>query len=68
MDMIRLCLSSIASYAIFPMQDVLSLGSEGRMNTPGTAAGNWGWRYKKEMLSDDLASELNTLTKLYGRY
>lgn len=65
--MIRLCLGSIAMYAIFPLQDVLSLGSEARMNTPGRAAGNWSWRYKKEALTPSLARELKELSILYGR-
>ena len=42
--MIELALSSRARLAIVPLQDVLGLGSEARMNTPGTAEGNWKWR------------------------
>ena len=64
---IRACLGSIAAYAIFPLQDVLGIGKDGRMNTPGVPAGNWGWRYTKGALTDTLASELKTLTALYGR-
>ncbi len=67
-DFLRLCSGSIARYAIFPLQDVLGLGSEARMNTPGTAAGNWGWRYKKSMLLPSLAKKLKELSILYGRY
>jgi 4-alpha-glucanotransferase len=66
-SMIRTCISSIAMYAIFPMQDVLGCGSEGRMNTPGVAGGNWSWRYKKGALTSSLAKELKNLTILYGR-
>lgn len=66
--MIRLCLGSIAVYAICPLQDILSLGSEARMNTPGVAAGNWGWRYKKGALTSSLANDLKELSILYGRY
>jgi 4-alpha-glucanotransferase len=67
-EFIRLCLSTTSAYAIFPLQDVLSCGSEGRMNTPGVAAANWAWRYKKEVLTDWLAGILLENTKLYGRY
>ena len=66
-DFIRTCLGSIASYAIFPMQDVLGLGEDARMNTPGVAENNWNWRYRKEALSDGLAEALAKITKLYGR-
>lgn len=65
---IRTCLSSIASYAIFPLQDVLCLGKEGRMNIPGVPAGNWDWRYKKEDLTSEIAQKLRELSHLYGRY
>ena len=66
-SMVRLCLASIAAYAIFPLQDALALGSEARMNTPGVASGNWNWRYKASALTDSLASELKELSVLYGR-
>ena len=64
---IRCCLASIAAYAIFPLQDVLSVGKEGRMNFPGVAAGNWSWRFKEEDLTDKIAKDLHYMTKLYGR-
>lgn len=66
-DFIRTCLGSIAAYAVFPLQDVLGIGKEGRMNCPGVAANNWAWRYKKDALSDNLAETLRSYTKLYGR-
>lgn len=66
-DFIRTCLGTIATYAIFPLQDVLGVGTEGRMNCPGVAAGNWSWRYTKDALSEDLAKDLYKITKLYGR-
>ena len=53
---------SVARLVVFPMQDVLGLGSEGRMNTPGRAGGNWGWRYTPGMLTVDLAKRLGELT------
>lgn len=67
-DFIRTCLGTIAAYAIFPLQDVIGIGKEGRMNCPGVGAGNWEWRYRKEMLSDELAEKLCKLSHLYGRY
>lgn len=66
-DFIRTCLGTIATYAIFPMQDVLGIGEEGRMNTPGVSENNWTWRYKKEALTDDLAAALAKITSIYGR-
>ena len=66
--MIRACLGSTAAYAIFPLQDVLDIGSEGRMNTPGTASGNWNWRFQKNALTKKLAKRLKKLSQLYGRY
>ncbi len=65
--LIRLCMGSIASYAIFPLQDALAYGSEARMNIPGTAAGNWNWRYKENVLTPKLAEELRVLTRTFGR-
>ena len=66
-DMIRLASSSPCMYAIFPLQDVLSLGSEARMNTPGTPWGNWQFRYQKEQLTPQLAQSLLYITQLFGR-
>ena len=66
-DFLRTCFGTIATYAIVPMQDVLGLGEEGRMNVPGVAQNNWGWRYRKDALSDGLAEGLKSATKLYGR-
>ena len=67
-DFIRTCLGSIAAYAIFPMQDVLGVNSDGRMNVPGKASGNWSWRFCREALNDSLAEYLKSLSHLYGRY
>lgn len=66
-DFIRICLGTIARYAIFPLQDVLKLGSEARMNMPGTAEGNWSWRYRSEDLNSGMAVGLKQMTKLFGR-
>lgn len=67
-DFIRLCMGSIAAYAVVPLQDVLGLGSEGRMNRPGVASGNWNWRYKKDALLPKTAALLKSIFTLYGRY
>jgi 4-alpha-glucanotransferase len=66
-DFIRVALMSVADTTIIPMQDVLSLGSEARMNLPGQATGNWSWRLQQQQLSDELAERLGGLTTLYGR-
>ncbi len=65
--MISVALSSVSKIAIIPMQDLLELGSEGRMNTPGVPNGNWSWRCKREDFSKELSEKLLKLTKLYGR-
>jgi 4-alpha-glucanotransferase len=66
-ELIRLALMSVAHSAIFPLQDVLGIGSEGRMNTPGRATGNWGWRYREGMLTTTARDRLKLLTEIYGR-
>ena len=66
-DMIRLAWASVANTAIVPLQDVLGLGSEARMNTPGTKSGNWKWRFTADLLTDDIKARLSELTELYGR-
>ena len=66
-DMIRLALMSVADMAIIPLQDVLDLDSQARMNTPGKPSGNWQWRYWGGALTDQLAERLRMLTELYGR-
>ncbi|MCI1930752.1 MAG: 4-alpha-glucanotransferase [Clostridia bacterium] len=66
-DLIRLAMSSAADTAIFPLQDVLELGSEARMNTPGTESGNWQWRYKKGDLTEERINELKYLCKIFKR-
>jgi 4-alpha-glucanotransferase len=55
--------SSVAALAIAPLQDVLNLGSDARMNVPGRTDGNWGWRCTDEMLSDSAFEALRDLTK-----
>ncbi|MGM9551097.1 MAG: 4-alpha-glucanotransferase [Clostridia bacterium] len=64
---IRGALSSVCDLCIICMQDILNLGSEGRMNTPSTPSGNWQWRMKEDALTEELAEEIKELTRLYGR-
>ncbi|HEX9117984.1 MAG TPA: 4-alpha-glucanotransferase [Anaerolineae bacterium] len=66
-DLIRAALGSIADIALFPLQDVLGIGSDGRMNTPGKATGNWGWRFREEALDEGVRRRLAEMTLLYGR-
>jgi 4-alpha-glucanotransferase len=66
-DLTRLALASVARTAVFPLQDILDLGSEARINTPGAPEGNWTWRVLREQLTDDRAACLAELTTLYGR-
>ncbi len=64
---LRATLASPAEYVVFPMQDLLGLGTEARMNTPGVPEGNWGWRFTKDRLTQDIRERLKTLTILCGR-
>jgi 4-alpha-glucanotransferase len=60
-------LGSVSKLAILPMQDILSLPSTSKMNTPGTADGNWRWRMKKDAYNIDMTERLKNLSHLYGR-
>lgn len=66
-DFIRTCFGSVAKYAIVPVQDLLCQDSEYRMNVPGVAEGNWSYRVRKDVLTEDIAKRLYDITKLYGR-
>ncbi len=66
-DFIRLAFMSVADTAVVPLQDVLGLGSEARMNLPGTASGNWRWRFTEGMLTPEIRARLARLTRIYGR-
>ena len=61
-ELIRLAWSSPAALAIAPLQDLLNLGAEGRMNLPGRAEGNWRWRCTEDMLSGPVFDWLRVLT------
>jgi 4-alpha-glucanotransferase len=60
--------ASVADFAIAPMQDILGLNNEARMNVPGTVGNyNWQWRMQKEEVSEDTLRVLRFLTELFGR-
>ncbi len=63
----RAAFASVARLAIIPMQDVLRLGVEHRMNVPGTDNGNWEWRFSWDMLDSGLRSQYRHMLELYGR-
>jgi 4-alpha-glucanotransferase len=65
--MIRAAARSVASICIFPLQDILHLGSEARMNTPAAGAGNWTWRYEPDALHPDFATKMATLMEMTDR-
>jgi len=64
---IRAVLASVANIAMIPLQDLLGLGSDARMNLPGTLSGNWKWRYKSKHLTKEIRERLRGLTLLYDR-
>jgi 4-alpha-glucanotransferase len=66
-DMIGLAFKSRANTAVVPMQDVMGLGTQARMNQPGRPAGNWRWRFSWDMLTDEMRTRLRTLTEMAGR-
>ncbi len=66
-DLIRAALGSVADTAVVPVQDLLQLGTEARMNMPGKLGGNWGWRYHAGDLTPEIAARLADLTTLYWR-
>jgi 4-alpha-glucanotransferase len=69
-DFTRSAYASVSNLAIFPLQDLMSLGSEARFNTPGKASGNWQWRYRAEQLAQlqsGAAGYLHSLGAIYGR-
>jgi 4-alpha-glucanotransferase len=65
--MMRAVLASVANTAIIPMQDLLGLGSEARMNLPGRQAGNWGFRFSWDQVTPDITRRIRALVNLYQR-
>src|SRR5882724_12983455 len=66
-DFIRAVLSSVADTAIVPLQDLLGLGTEARMNLPNSTQGNWNWRFGEQALTESHAQRLRDMTDTYGR-
>lgn len=66
-DLIRLACASTAVLAVFPLQDVLNLSSDNRMNIPGQASGNWGWRLLPGQLQEFHAAKLREWAEIFGR-
>jgi len=63
----RAALASVAVLAVLPVQDILHLGSEARLNRPGTASGNWSWRLPPHSLTPELAARYRDMNQLYNR-
>jgi 4-alpha-glucanotransferase len=66
-ELIRLLMMSVAKTTIFPIQDILGLGEEARMNLPSTREGNWEWRLSPDLLTPAVAGRLREMTEIYGR-
>ncbi|HTQ56671.1 MAG TPA: 4-alpha-glucanotransferase [Bryobacteraceae bacterium] len=64
---IRALIASVANTVLFPLQDVLGLGSEARMNTPAVPSGNWRWRFRAELLTPAIAQRLKEMVATYDR-
>jgi len=65
--LIRFAMLSPADTVIVPMQDILGLGEEARMNRPGTPEGNWEWRLRPEQMGEEGLREFAGVTRIYGR-
>lgn len=66
-ELVRLAMMSVAATAIIPMQDVLGLGENARMNLPAAVHGNWSWRLKGALLTGEWEQRLLEMTRTYGR-
>ena len=66
-DMIRALSASVADTAIIPLQDVIGLDNDARMNYPSSLNGNWSWRYTEDELTPEMLVRLKELTDIYGR-
>ena len=66
-DLIALAFRSKANTAVVPLQDVMGLGTDARMNIPGTTSGNWRWRFTWDMLTPEMKSHMRELTESTGR-
>lgn len=66
-DFIRVAWASVADTAVAPLQDLLGLGTEARMNLPNSMSGNWAWRFSTASLTGEIGARLKELSELYGR-
>jgi 4-alpha-glucanotransferase len=66
-ELVRLAMMSVAATTVFPVQDVLGLGEDARMNRPSTADGNWGWRLLPGEVDAGVRARLLEMTEIYGR-
>jgi 4-alpha-glucanotransferase len=66
-DVVRMAMMSVANTAVITMQDLLGLGQEARMNKPGLAQGNWGWRLLPGQADSSLARRIAEMVEIYGR-
>jgi 4-alpha-glucanotransferase len=66
-ELIRLAMLSAANLVIVPMQDILGLGEEARMNRPATTWGNWEWRLLPDQITPAVSAKLLEMTEIYGR-
>jgi 4-alpha-glucanotransferase len=66
-DLIRQAMASVAKVAVIPMQDLLGLPIEARMNRPAKAKGNWLWRMRMGQTTTALAKDLKRMVEIYGR-
>jgi 4-alpha-glucanotransferase len=65
--LIRAAMASVGDVTIVPLQDVLGLGNEARMNLPASKSGNWSWRMSPDAITDEIAHRLKDLGRLFGR-
>ena len=65
--LVRAACASVAALAVVPLQDLLGLGAEARLNTPGTVQGNWSWKMPQGALTHELAQRYGALNRLYAR-
>ena len=66
-DFVRAVFASVADTALIPLQDILGLGTDARMNLPASTSGNWDWRYRAGDLTRGMLMRLAELSKVYGR-
>ena len=66
-ELIRTAYASVANFVVIPMQDILNLGTEARMNFPSTLGGNWSWRFTWNQIDKNLHKHLHGLANLYER-